>query len=509
MRDASSERRPWFDMAHHPSNHPELVEGLKIDLSRPVFSSEKRPVSHPLTRRLRRGHCVHFMGIGGIGMSGLAKICQARGMEVSGCDSSRNGIVRELGALGIPVQVGHSLRHIDEGVGLLVHSAAIPVDQPELYEAMQWGVPTMTRGELLAELAKTQRLISIAGSHGKTTISAMAAQLLIQAGWDPTVLVGGIVKALKANARSGKGRYLVAESDESDGSFLLLKPEHAIITNVDREHLNHYETFAKLIRAFEKFVQQIAPAGTLIRCQDDPLVRQLPDHPNQITYGLHPYSDVRAFQIRFQGHHAAFEVDYQGRGLGTFTLSVPGQHNVVNALSVIALGLTLDIPMTIVRESLEGYQGTERRFQVSRLPSNIWLVEDYAHHPVEIEATLDADTGSSRHRVVVFQPHRFSRTKVLEREFISCFDRADGLIVTDIYSAFERPIPGITGERLAQLIKAHGHPCVRYVPRQELPDYVHSIASSGDTIFFLGAGDIGEICHDMANRLREPAGAAL
>lgn len=505
MRDVSSQRRRWFGMA----GHPKLVERLTIDLSRPAFSSGKKLVPHPLTRRLRRGHCVHFMGIGGIGMSGLAKICKARGMEVSGCDSSHNSLVRELEALGIPVQVGHSLRHIDEGVGLLVHSAAIPVDQPELHEAMQWGVPTMTRGELLAELAKSQRLISVAGSHGKTTVSAMAAQLLIQAGWDPTVLVGGIVRALKGNARAGSGRYLVAESDESDGSFLLLKPEHAIITNVDREHLNYYETFDRLVRAFEKFVKQVAPTGTLIRCQDDPLVRQLPDHPNQITYGLHPDSDVQAVHIRLQGHHAVFEVDYRGRGLGTFTLSVPGLHNVVNALSVIALGLALDISVTIAREALEGYQGTERRFQVSRLPNNIWLIEDYAHHPVEIEATLDADAGSSRHRIVVFQPHRFSRTKVLEREFIACFDRADGLIVTDIYSAFERPIPGITGERLARLIKAHGHPCVRYVPRQELSDYVHSIANSGDTIFFLGAGDIGEICHDMANRLREPAGAAL
>ncbi|MBI2104510.1 MAG: UDP-N-acetylmuramate--L-alanine ligase [Candidatus Omnitrophica bacterium] len=455
--------------------------------------------------RITPGMRLHFLGIGGIGMSGLAAICLERGCAVSGCDAKRNGAIERLQRSGATVLAGHAVEHVGGGFDLVVHSSAISGQEPELLEARAAGLCTITRGELLAALAAERRLVAVAGAHGKTTTSGMASQLLIQAGWDPTVVVGGIVLSLGTNARSGAGAYLVAESDESDGSFLHLAPDIAIVTNIDREHLNYYGTFARLVEAFEQFVGRLQPGGTLIRCADDPVVRERLSHPSQVSYGFGPGAEVTATHVELHGFGSRFRAAFRGRSLGTFALQVPGRHNVLNALAVISLGLTLELPLVTIRESLRRFQGTGRRFQVVRLPGDIWFVEDYAHHPSEIQATLAADALPERHRVVVFQPHRFSRTQSLERELTACFDRADGVIVTDIYPAFESPIPGISGERLAGLIKAHGHPCVRYVSKQELPVFVTRIARSGDTIFFLGAGDIGELCHDVAARLRTPA----
>jgi len=451
-----------------------------------------------------RGTRIHFMGVGGIGVSGLATVCLERGCVVSGCDAKLNSLGRRLQERGATISIGHAPQHLVEGSDLVVYSSAVSEQNPELLEANARGIRTISRGELLAVLSHEHRLIGIAGAHGKTTTSGMASQLLMQAGWDPTIVVGGMMLATGTNARSGLGTYMVAETDESDGSFLHLSPHIAIVTNIDREHLNHYQTFERLIKAFQQFVSQLSPGGVLIRCEDDPLIRQSLTHPSLLSYGLDPTADITIDQMRLAGQRSSFRAVYKGRALGTFTLQVPGRHNIVNALAVIGLGLTLDIPLVTVREALAAFQGTGRRFQMFRLPGDIWFVEDYAHHPSEIQATLAADTTVERHRLVVFQPHRFSRTQSLEREFTTCFDRADGVIVTDIYSAFESPIPGVSGERLAHLIKAHGHPCVRYVPKQELKSYVSHIARAGDTIFFLGAGDIGDMCHDLAARLHSP-----
>jgi len=449
---------------------------------------------------------MHFMGIGGIGMSGLASICLERGCLVSGCDAKLNGTSVRLQARGATIALGHDAGHLE--TDLVVYSSAVSREEPELRQAAARGLRVMSRGELLAALAKEHHLVAVAGAHGKTTTSGLASQLLLQAGWDPTIVVGGIVLSLGTNARAGGGTYLVAETDESDGSFLHVFPRIAIVTNVDREHLNHYQTFERLIAAFEQFVGQIRPGGTLIRCSDDPVIRQRLTARSMMNYGFGPGADVTAESVRLAGHGSIFRAAYRGRRLGTFALPLPGRHNVLNALAVISLGLVLDLPLATIREALVRFKGTGRRFQVFRLPRDIWLIEDYAHHPAEIQATLAADAVSDRHRVVVFQPHRFTRTHTLERELTACFDRADGLIVTDIYSAFEPPIPGVSGERLANLIKAHGHPCVRYVPKPELPSYVRRIAQPGDTIFFLGAGDIGDVCHDLAAQLRATARAA-
>jgi UDP-N-acetylmuramate--alanine ligase len=454
---------------------------------------------------LHAGTRIHFMGIGGIGVSGLAAICLERGCVVSGCDTKVNAAARRLQARGASVAIGHDAKHLDAGVDILVYSSAVPSQEAELATARSKGVVTMTRGELLAALAAEKQLIAVAGAHGKTTTAGLASQLLVEAGWDPTIVVGGMMLAIGTNARAGSGSYMVAETDESDGSFLHLAPSVAIVTNIDREHLNHYRTFDKLIEAFEQFVGQLRPGGTLIRCYDDQLARRKLGATSIINYGLDPAADVTAERIRLEGHGSHFRALYNGRGLGPFSLQVPGRHNVANALAVISLGLALELPLVTVREALAGFRGTGRRFQVFRLPSDIWFIEDYAHHPAEIQATLDADAVTERHRVVVFQPHRFTRTKLLERELTACFDRADGVIVTDIYSAFEPPIPGVTGERLAKLIREHGHPWVRYVPKPELSSFVGRIARPGDTIYFLGAGDIGEMCHDLAASLHTAA----
>ena len=362
----------------------------------------------------------------------------------------------------------------------------------------------MARGEFLAALAAPARLIGVAGAHGKTTTSGMAAQLLVHAGWDPTIVVGGMMLSIGTNARHGRGAYFVAETDESDGSFLHLSPHVAIVTNIDREHVNHYKTFERLTAAFEQFVGQLKPGGILIRCFDDRLVRLTLRAKHGLDYGLDPGADVTAERMWLTGQGSRFRALYRGRSLGPFTLQVPGRHNIQNALGVISVALALEIPLVIAREALAAFQGTGRRFQVTRLPSDIWVVEDYAHHPSEIAATLAADVRDARHRLVIFQPHRFTRTQSLERELTACFDRADGIIVTDIYPAFESPIPGVSGERLAELIRARGHPCVRYVPKPDVTSFVSRIASPGDTIFFLGAGDIGELCHAVAAKLRMP-----
>ena len=457
---------------------------------------------------LARGTRIHFIGIGGIGMSGLAAICLERGCMVSGCDAKLNGVSHRLQERGAAISIGHAPSHIAEAVDLVVHSAAISTQESELCEARARGVRTMTRGELLALLAGEKRLIAVAGAHGKTTTAGMASQLLLRSGWDPTVVVGGMMLAMGTNARYGRGSYLVAETDESDGSFLHLSPEVVIITNIDREHLNHYQTFERLVAAFQRFVRQVRPGGTLIQCADDAVSRNLLCHPATLSYGLQANADVTAERIALHWQGSRFRASYKGRAVGSFALRVPGRHNVLNALAVISLGLKLEMPMVTVREALAEFQGTGRRFQVFRLPGDIWCIEDYAHHPAEIQATLAADTMTRRHQLVGFQPHRFSRTQSLEREFTACFDRADGVIVTDIYPAFEAAIPGISGERLASLIKAHGHPWVRYVPKRELTSFVTRITCPGDTVFFLGAGDIGDMCHDVVARLHSPSRAA-
>ena len=462
---------------------------------------------HNSVDTIRRDARIHFMGIGGIGMSGLAGICLEQGCVVSGCDAKLNSMAHRLQERGAQIVIGHDATHSMD-IDLLVYSSAVSPEHPELTAARTRGIRTISRGELLAELAAPRRLVAVAGAHGKTTTSGMASSLLIHAGWDPTVVVGGMMLSAGTNARAGTGAYLVAETDESDGSFLHLFPEIALVTNIDREHVNHYQTFDRLVAAFQQFVRQLKPDGTLIYCHDDLISRGALFHPSQLGYGLESDADVTVELCRLQGYGSRFRALYKGRRLGEFRLQVPGRHNVLNALGIISLGIVLDIPMMTVAEALAAFQGTGRRFHVMHLPGDIWFVEDYAHHPSEIQATLAADATVGRHRLAVFQPHRFSRTQSLEREFARCFDRADGVIVTDIYSAFEPPIAGVSGERLAGLIKAHGHPCVRYVPKQELSSYVSHIARPGDTFFFLGAGDIGEMCHALANQLHPPARTA-
>ena len=481
---------------------------MAIDLSQALRVEQVNAQAAHHMQRLLAEKAAHFIGVGGIGMSGLATILRAEGLTIHGCDTKPHAGQAMLRERGVQVSIGHEPSHITEEVGLVVYSSAVSPDEPELVAARRRGIPTISRGQLLAELTTGKELIGVAGAHGKTTTSGMASQLLLEAGWDPTVVVGGYVRSFGTNARHGRGRYLVAETDESDGSFLWLHPSIAIVTNIDHEHLNHYRTFDHLVASFQQYVEQIRPHGTLIRCLDDPVIRGLLSSPRQISYGLHPHADVRLTSMTPCGWGSEFTAEYQGRALGRFRLQVPGRHNVLNALAVISLGIVLDLPLTVIREALWAFRGTSRRFELMELPNNVWFIEDYAHHPNEIRATLTADPFVDRHRLVVFQPHRFSRTQTLEREFTRCFDQADGLIVTDIYAAFEQPVPGVSGERMADLIREQGHPCVRYVPRSELSGYLSRFIQPQDTVFFLGAGDIGELCHELASRFRASSGAA-
>ncbi len=447
------------------------------------------------------GSSIHFMGIGGIGVSGLARVCVSRGYKVSGCDHKKRGDAKDLTDKGVQIFEGHHPKHILQGVDVLVYSSAVEDHNAELLEARARGLRVMGRGEFLAEMAASKRLIAVAGSHGKTTTSGMAGQVLLEAQWDPTVLVGGIMLSQQTNAHAGEGQFFVAETDESDGSFLRTSPHIAIITNVDKEHLNYYETFDRLVRSFQTFIDKVKDPGSVIACIDDPVVRKHLYHRGMMTYGTSHDADVTAEDFEFEGSHSTFRVRYRGRNLGKFRLRVPGRHNILNALAVISLAIHLDISLITVRDALWAYRGTKRRFQMVQLPNDIWIVEDYAHHPSEIRATLDAAHLGNRHRLVVFQPHRYSRTQSLESDFAACFQDADGVIVTDIYSAFEANIPGVSGERLAHLIQDQGHPCVRYVPKDDLSGYMRKVAQSGDTIFFLGAGDIGEFGRDLAQQL--------
>src|SRR3989338_2390069 len=287
---------------------------------------------------------IHFLGISGIGVSGLASICLERGCVVSGCDSKLNSIAHRRPARGVAISAGHAAGHLDEPVDVVVHSTAVSPEEPELVFARSCGIQTLSRGELLAALAADRRLIAVAGAHGKTTTSGMASQLLLQAGWDPTIIVGGVMLSLGTNARAGRGACVVAESDESDGSFLHLSPEIAIVTNIDREHLNYYQTFEKLVEAFQTFVRRIRPGGVLIACHDDALIRNLLDHRSTVRYGMHPEADLTAEEIVLTGQGSGFRARFRGRPLGRFALQVPGRHNVLNALGVLALGLTLELP---------------------------------------------------------------------------------------------------------------------------------------------------------------------
>ena len=437
---------------------------------------------------------VHFVGIGGIGMSGIAEVLANLGYTVTGSDLKASETTRHLESLGARVDCGP---HRGENVGecdVVVISSAVRRDNPEVQAARARKIPVIPRAEMLAELMRLKYGVAVAGSHGKTTTTSIIATVLAAGGLDPTTVVGGKLNSLGSNAKLGKSELMVVEADESDGSFLKLSPAVAIVTNIDPEHMDHYGTLERLQGAFTEFINRIPFYGTAILCLDHPNVQALLPHVEKrvVTYGFSAQADYRADEVRLDGFMTRFRVFRRGEDLGEFSLQMVGRHNAQNALAAIAVAEELGVPLDRVREALASFGGVQRRFTVRGEERGVTVVDDYAHHPAEIRATLKgAKQAFGRRVVAAFQPHRYTRTRLLMDEFATAFNDADVLFVTEVYAASEDPIPEASGERLAEAVRACGHHDVTFVPaRAQMATALAARVEPGDLVLSLGAGDI-------------------
>jgi len=453
---------------------------------------------------------IHFVGIGGIGMSGIAEVLLNLGYRISGSDLKDSAITRRLAALGTSIFEGHAAANI-AGAEVVVTSSAIPVDNPEVAEARRLHVPVIQRAEMLAELMRLKYGIAIAGMHGKTTTTSMVAAVLAAGGLDPTVVVGGRVDAMGSNARLGKSHYLVAEADESDRSFLKLSPILSVVTNIDREHMDCYRDMRDVRRTFLEFMERVPFYGMVVGCNDDAALRRLLPrvHRRVTTYGTSPGSDFlirlgappagspmgSALPAAGPGPRIRFQVTYKEKDLGEFTLHVPGVHNVLNATAAIAVGTALDVPAEQIRTALDSFRGVDRRFQLKGKAGGVSVIDDYGHHPTEIRATLAAARQCGFRRVhAIFQPHRFTRTRDLMDEFTTAFADADTLCLLDIYPASEKPIAGITAEALASRLVGAGKRGVAYASSfSDAVATVAALAQPGDMVLTLGAGSVSQL----------------
>jgi UDP-N-acetylmuramate--alanine ligase len=451
---------------------------------------------------------IHFVGIGGIGMSGIAEVLLNLGYRVTGSDQKRGEAVERLERLGAKIFAGHEPSHV-EGAHVVVYSSAVARDNVEVQVARQRGVPVIPRAEMLAELMRLKYGIAIAGTHGKTTTTSMVAAVLGAAGLDPTVVVGGRVHGLGVNARLGQGEFLVAEADESDGSFLKLTPTIAVVTTVDAEHLDHYADLDAIRAAFLAFVNKVPFYGSAVLCLDQPNIQQMIPliEKRVVTYGLESGADLTARRLSFSGMQSRFEILQRGKALGAATIQVPGRHNVLNALAAVGVGLDIEVPFERIQQALSGFAGVQRRFQIRGEAAGVLVVDDYGHHPAEIRATLAAaKAGFDRRVITVFQPHRYTRTQHLRQEFLTAFYQSDVLIVMDIYAAGEAPIPGVHATDLAEGIAAHGHREVLYMDsdRAGILNYLCESTRPGDLVLTLGAGDVGQLGAELLTRLNDP-----
>ena len=455
---------------------------------------------------LHKKHKIHFVGIGGIGMSGIAEVLLNSGYAVSGSDLLESDATRRLRALGARVFVGHEEDNLAMDLSVVVISTAVKYSNPEVLEARRRHIPVIPRAEMLAELMRMKYGVAIAGSHGKTTTTSMIAAVLSGAGLDPTMVIGGRVRMFGANAKMGQGEILVAEADESDGSFLLLSPIIAVVTNIDREHMDFHQTMERLHESFLAFINKIPFYGLAVLCVDDTPVRGLIPKVRKrfTTYGLSPEADFSAQDLNPTPSGIECTVIHRDKPLGKLRLHLPGRHSATNALAAVAVAHELEIPFSRVAEALDAFTGIHRRFEVKGEPGGILVIDDYGHHPTEIRATIGAIRDSwKRPLTVIFQPHRFTRTKDLFDEFLTAFEGADRLVLTEIYSAGEDPIPGANGEALYQAIKRKGHLDVEFIPDKN--DIVARLAgelASGDVALTLGAGDIYKVGEALVERLQ-------
>jgi UDP-N-acetylmuramate--alanine ligase len=455
---------------------------------------------------------IHFIGIGGIGMSGIAEILLNLGYTVTGSDLRDSPITARLRELGATVRTGHAAKHLEHPEAV-VTSSAIPGNNSELAEARRRRLPVISRGELLAELMRVKYGIAVAGSHGKTSTSSICAAVLGAGGKDPTVVIGGRVASIGSNARLGKSDYLLVEADESDGSFLALDPIVGIITNIDREHMDHYGSTPNLLRAFEQFANSVPFYGAAIVCLDDPLVRRIAGAIQRrcLTYGLRavsPEADLLADGIQLSKGQASFRLIRGGSDLGRFRVRGVGLHTVRNAMAAVLVGLELEIPIDLIRAGLNDFRGVDRRFQQRGEERGVTVIDDYGHHPTEIRTTLAAAASCGFRGVnVIFQPHRYSRTKDLEDEFAECFAECGRVWVVDIYSAGEDALPGVCSPRLVEKIVRSGHPHANYCP--SMKDAVERAAATvrpGEAVITFGAGNVWVAGEELLERLRHADG---
>jgi UDP-N-acetylmuramate--alanine ligase len=458
---------------------------------------------------------IHFVGIGGTGMCGIAEVLANQGYEVSGSDLADGDSVRRLRRLGCRVEIGHAADNLGDAQVVVVSSAVRP-SNPEVVAARDAGVPVIPRAEMLAELMRMKFGIAVAGAHGKTTTTSLTALVVDQGGLDPTIVVGGRLRAFDANARLGQGRFLVAEADESDGSFLKLTPTLAVVTNLDREHLDHYGSMERIVDTFAEFANKVPFYGAAIVCADDERLRELllPRLERRvIRYGLSEGVDVRGLDPRRTNGHTEFEVEAGGERLGTVRLAAPGLHMVRNALAAVAVGLDLGIPFGDIVDGLAGFSGISRRLEVRSESEELVVIDDYAHHPTELAATLDAARSwhPGRRIVVLFQPHRYTRTRDLGPEFGPPLAKADRLFLTAIYAAGEDPIPGVSAEGIAEAVRKAGGPSpVLAESWEDAVDLILPETRPGDVVLTLGAGDVWKAGDLLAARMaasRAPAAA--
>lgn len=453
---------------------------------------------------LKKYH-IHFVGVGGIGMSGIAELLLNLGYKVSGSDVSSSDLTRRLQSLGGVIYEGHAAKQI-KGADVVVTSAAIGPDNPEVMAAAQASIPVIPRAEMLAELMRLKYSIAIAGAHGKTSTTSLVAAVLDKGGLDPTVVIGGKLKSIGINALLGEGDFIVAEADESDGSFLKMSPTIAVVTNIDREHLDFYKDLNHIKEVFLSFIDRIPFYGLAVLCLDDePIQDIIPKIKKRFTtYGVSSQADIQAKNIESKGLKSRFAVKHLGEQLGEISLNLPGIHNVYNAMASIAVGLELGIDFEVIKNALETVQGVQRRLEIKGIARDITVIDDYGHHPTEIKFTLLAvkESWPDRRIVVVFQPHRYSRTQALFDDFTRSFYQSDMLVVLPIYAASEKAIKGVDSQLLFEEIRAHGHKDVVFMPSfKATVSHLKQTLTAGDILLTLGAGDVYKLGETLLKEL--------
>jgi UDP-N-acetylmuramate--alanine ligase len=456
----------------------------------------------------KRSYHIHFVGIGGIGMSGIAELLLNLGHQVSGSDIQETEITRRLETLGATISHSHQPQQV-AGADAVVVSSAIDSDNPEVAAAnMDYHIPVIRRAEMLAELMRLKYAVLVAGAHGKTTTTSMVGTVMAEGGLDPTVIIGGRLNAWGTNAKLGQGDFVVAEADESDGTFLLYSPTISLVTNIDTEHLDFYKDLDEIKETFLEFINQVPFYGLNILCLEDENIQGLLPRikKRMVTYGFSAQADFQARDLAFDGLNVSYRAFYCGQELGKVTLPIPGPHNALNSLAAVAVGHELEIPFSAICRGLQEMTGVQRRFQIKGEVNGVTVIDDYGHHPTEIKAVLKTMASSfpERRRFVLFQPHRYTRTQALFEDFTTAFYQSDVLIVTEIYAASEPVIPGVHAEKLTTAIQKHGHGNVRYLPDHLalVPSLVEEVRE-GDVVLTLGAGNIWQTGEELLKRLQE------